>query len=105
MSPASFSTRQQRIACARLPDPHLTHHLRLFHIAHHDRVAAPAACGGLKPPPQGDFEGPTILHLLHSTASRSSTYIELTSTFGTHPDDDQDGAGDRDRAWSLPRRL
>jgi hypothetical protein len=53
MSPASFSTRQQRIACARLPDPHLTHHLRLFHIAHHDRVAAPAACGGLKPPPAG----------------------------------------------------
>ena len=27
-------------------------------------------------PPQGDSEGPTILHLLHSTASRSSTYIE-----------------------------
>ena len=47
------STRQQRIACARLPDPHLTRHARLFHIAHHDRVTAPAACGGLKPPPAG----------------------------------------------------
>src|SRR6185295_11192041 len=88
MSPESFSTRQQRFACARLPDPHLTHELRRFHIAHHGRVTAPAACGGLKPPPQGDSEGPTILHLLHSTASRSSTYIELPSTLGTHPDDD-----------------
>src|SRR6478752_4202076 len=60
MSPESFSTRQQRFACARLPDPHLTHELRRFHIAHHGRVTAPAACGGLKPPPQGDSEGPTI---------------------------------------------
>ena len=47
------STRQQRFACARLPDPHLTRHPRLFHIAHHGRVTAPAACGGLKPPPAG----------------------------------------------------
>ena len=31
-----FSTRQQRFACARLPGPHLTHHVRLFLIAHHD---------------------------------------------------------------------
>ena len=84
MSPESFSTRQQRFACARLPDPHLTHELRRFHIAHHGRVTAPAACGGLKPPPQGDSEGPTILHLLHSTASASSPYIEPPSTFGTH---------------------
>jgi hypothetical protein len=53
MSPVSVSTRQQRFAHARLPDPHLTRHARLFHIAHHGRVAAPAACGGLKPPPAG----------------------------------------------------
>ena len=53
MSPVSVSTRQQRFARARLPDPHLTRHPRLFHIAHHGRVAAPAACGGLKPPPAG----------------------------------------------------
>ena len=84
MSPVSFSTRQQRIACARLPDPHLTRLARLFHIAHHGHVTVPAACGGLKPPPQGDSEGPTILHLLHSTASASSPYIEPPSTFGTH---------------------
>ena len=48
-----FSTRQQRFARARLPDPHLTRHRGLFHIAHHGRVTAPAACGGLKPPPAG----------------------------------------------------
>src|ERR1700741_2382114 len=53
MSPVSFSTRQQRIACARLPDPHLTRLARLFHIAHHGHVTLPAACGGLKPPPAG----------------------------------------------------
>ena len=53
MSPVFLSTRHQRIACARLPDPHLTHVTRaLFHIAHHDRVTAFAACGGLKPPPR-----------------------------------------------------
>ena len=70
--------------CVRDTHPHLTRHARLFHIAHHGHVTAPAACGGLKPPPQGDSEGPTILHLLHSTASASSPYIEPPSTFGTH---------------------
>jgi hypothetical protein len=53
MSSVFVSTRQQRFACARLPDPHLTRHARLFHIAHHDHVTDPAACGGLKPPPAG----------------------------------------------------
>ena len=50
MSSVFISTRHQRIACPRLPDPHLTRHACLFHIAHHDRVTAFAACGGLKPP-------------------------------------------------------
>src|SRR6266540_3244362 len=31
-----FSTRHQRFARARLPDPHLAHHVRLFLNAHHD---------------------------------------------------------------------
>ena len=53
MSPVFISTRRQRITCARLPDPHLTRHACLFRIAHHDRVTAFAACGGLKPPPAG----------------------------------------------------
>ena len=39
--------------CVRDTHPHLTRHARLFHIAHHSRVTAPAACGGLKPPPAG----------------------------------------------------
>ena len=53
MSPVYISTRQQRFARARLPDPHLTRHARLSHIAHHGRDTTPAACGGLKPPPAG----------------------------------------------------
>src|SRR6187549_2228092 len=53
MPPVFISTRQQRFACARLPDPHLTRLACLFHIAHHSRVTTPAACGGLKPPPAG----------------------------------------------------
>jgi hypothetical protein len=48
MSSCLFTTRHQRIASARLPDPHLTRHARPFHIAHHDRVTAPTPCGGLK---------------------------------------------------------
>jgi hypothetical protein len=31
-----ISTRRQRFAHARLPGPHLTHHVRLFLNAHHD---------------------------------------------------------------------
>jgi hypothetical protein len=33
-----ISTRQQRFAFARLPDPYLTHLVRLFLIAHHDSL-------------------------------------------------------------------
>lgn len=53
MPPVFLSTRPQRFAYARLPDPHLTHQVRLFHIAHHGRVTTSAAYGGLKPPPAG----------------------------------------------------
>src|SRR3989442_1274900 len=33
---SGLTTLRQRFALARLPDPHLTHHVRLFLIAHHD---------------------------------------------------------------------
>ena len=72
--PVSLSTRLQRFAYARLPDPHLTRHARLFHIAHHSRVTAPAACGGLKPPPAGRLRRANNPHLLHSTTSGSTAY-------------------------------
>ena len=38
MPPKTFTTRQQRFAFARLPDPYLTHLVRLFLIAHHDSL-------------------------------------------------------------------
>ena len=85
MSPVSVSTRQQRFAHARLPDPHLTRHARLFHIAHHGRVAAPAACGGLKPPPAGRLRRADNPSSPAQHRFTKLSYIELPSTFGTHP--------------------
>ena len=63
-----LTTRQQRFAFARLPDPHLTRSSpRLFRSAHHERHLTDAACGGLEPPPAGRPRR-TYLHLSHSTA-------------------------------------
>ena len=69
-TPLKFvTTRHQRFAHARLPDPHLTRSWpRLFRSAHHERHLTDAACGGLRPPPEGRPRR-TYLHLLHSTAS------------------------------------
>src|SRR5512133_356265 len=47
------STCRQRFAFARLPDPCLTHRMRLFRDAHHEQHLTAAAHGGLKPPPAG----------------------------------------------------
>jgi len=79
------TTRHQRFAHARLPDPHLTRSLpRLSRSAHHERYLTDAACGGLRPPPAGRPRR-TYLHLLHSTAS-SGFYIEPSfSARGTRP--------------------
>jgi hypothetical protein len=63
-----LTTRHQRFALARLPDPHLTRSSpRLFRNAHHERHLTDAACGGLKPPPAGRPRR-TYLHLPYSTA-------------------------------------
>src|SRR6185436_6593933 len=37
----------------RLPDPHLTHHVRLFHIAHHDGLQQTQHVVVCSHPPQG----------------------------------------------------
>src|SRR5258705_6973309 len=37
----------------RLPDPHLTHHVRLFHIAHHDGLQPTQHVVVCSLPPQG----------------------------------------------------
>ena len=95
MSPVSLSTRLQRFAYARLPDPHLTRHARLFHIAHHSRVTAPAACGGLKPPPAGRLRrannpsSPAQHHFRKHCLHRT-----LPSAFRTHRNDDHRRHGD-----------
>src|SRR6266498_2852751 len=54
MSSVCVSTRPQRFAFARLPDPHLTPHGRLFLIAHHDGLQPTqheAVCCFLRRPP------------------------------------------------------
>ena len=54
LMPSVFvTTRRQRFACARLPDPHLTPRGRLFLDRSPRRSSANAARGGLKPPPAG----------------------------------------------------
>ena len=83
MSPVFVSTRHQRFASARLPDPHLTHQVRLSPHRSPRQSSANAAVGGLKPPPAGRLRR-AYLHLPRSTASRSSTYIKLLSAFVTH---------------------
>src|SRR5580704_10273717 len=90
MSPVFVSTRHQRFASARLPDPHLTHQVRLSPHRSPRQSSANAAVGGLKPPPAGRLRR-AYLHLPRSTASRSSTYIKLLSAFVTHPRSNVEG--------------
>jgi hypothetical protein len=76
--PAVFvTTRQQRFACARLPDPYLTHPVRLFLDRSPRRSSANAARGGLEPPRAGRLRR-AFLHLLNSTISNSPGYLIRT---------------------------
>jgi hypothetical protein len=83
MSSLFLSTRHQRFACARLPDPHLTHQVRLFPHRSPRQSSANAAVGGLEPLPAERLRR-AYLHLPRSTASRGSTYVKLLSAFVTH---------------------
>jgi hypothetical protein len=87
----NVTTRQQRFGFTHLPGPHLTPHRRLFHIAHHDGLQPTQHVVVWSLPPKGDSEGPTVLHLSHSTDSRSvlPTYASKTSVR---------------RSWRTPRR-
>src|ERR1035441_6271877 len=69
------SARQQRFARARLPGPRLTPNWRLFLIAPHDGLQPTQHEAAWSLPPQGGSEGPRNLHLPHSTASRTRSYI------------------------------
>jgi hypothetical protein len=70
MSPVFLSTRPQRFARARLPDPYLTHQVRLFPHRSRPRSSAKAPVGGLEPPPARRLRR-AYLHLSRSTASRN----------------------------------
>src|ERR1035437_849938 len=79
------STAVPKIRTAhRLPDPHLTHQVRLFPSRSPRRSSANAAPGGLEPPAVERFRR-AYLHLSHSIASRSLDYmIRPLSTFVAH---------------------
>src|SRR4051812_3009510 len=62
MSSGFVSTRQQRFACARLPDPHLTPHGCLFLDRSPQQSSANAARGGLEPPPAGRLRRAHLHH-------------------------------------------
>lgn len=85
-TPMEFvTTRHQRFAHARLPDPHLTRSRHAFsRSAHHERLLTDAACGGLEPPPAGRPRR-TYLHLSHSIASGCSYMDASFSVRGTRP--------------------
>src|ERR1035437_4975366 len=88
MSLMSVTTRQQRSqkirTAHRLPDPHLTHQVRLFPSRSPRRSSANAAPGGLEPPAVERFRR-AYLHLSQSIASRSLDYmIRPLSTFVAH---------------------
>ena len=79
-----LTTRHQRFALARLPDPHLDAITAApFRSAHHERPLTDAACGGLGPPPAGRPRR-TYLHLLHSTASSDYDIAKPPSAFMAH---------------------
>jgi hypothetical protein len=83
----NVTTRQQRFGFTHLPGPHLTPRRCLFHIAHHDGLQPTQHVVVWSLPPKGDSEGPTVLHLSHSTDFRQSplpAHQDLRSSFMAH---------------------
>src|SRR6266540_5639846 len=68
-SPATLPTR----AAHRLPSPHLTHPVRLFHLAHHDGLQPTQQVAVWSLPPQGGSEGPTFISRTASLPGASPT--------------------------------
>src|SRR4051812_6894913 len=79
MSSGFVSTRQQRFACARLPDPYLTPHGCLFLDRSPQQSSANAARGGLKPPPAGRLRRAN-LHHPNSTNYSASDHLPIHRT-------------------------
>src|SRR5712692_6707490 len=61
MSPVFVSTRHQRFAYARLPDPYLTHQVRLSHTVQDHGLQPRPRWAVWSLLPQGDSEGPTFI--------------------------------------------
>src|SRR3954452_1517861 len=79
MSSSFVSTRQQRFACARLPDPHLTPRWMPFLDRSPQQSSANAARGGLKPPPAGRLRR-AYLHHPNSTHYSASDHLPTHRT-------------------------
>ena len=84
MSPVFVTTLHQRFACARLPDPYLTHTYAfsssLTTTVFNQRSMRRFDASPRRATPKGHN-----LHLSRSTTSRNSAYtIKLLSMFGTH---------------------
>src|SRR5918997_2138020 len=84
MSPVSVTTLHQRFACARLPDPYLTHTCA-FSSSLTTTVFSQRSMRRFDASPRRATPKGHNLHLPRSTTSRSSAYtIKLLSMFGTH---------------------
>jgi hypothetical protein len=80
------STRHQRFAHARLPDPRLTPIPEAFSsIAHHDGLQPTQHEAAWRLPPQGDAGEPSIPHLPHSTAIWPPATLGGLLAFAAHP--------------------
>jgi hypothetical protein len=77
---SNVTTRQQRFGFTHLPGPHLTPLRAPFPHRSPRRSSANAACGGLKPPPEGRLRRAN-LHLPHSIDSRRSSLPTCETPF------------------------
>jgi hypothetical protein len=85
-----FTTLQRRRPALRsgalvhLPGPYLTPQGRLSPVAHHDGLQPTQHRAVWRLPRRAGAGGPSVLHLLHSTASERVSYMTPPSTFVTH---------------------
>ena len=101
------TTRQrrplQRGTAHRLPGPHLTHHVRLFHLAHHDGLQPTQQVAVCSLPPQGGSEGPTFISCT-APLPRALLHRAPFHVRGTPPTGDRDLAGQGGLGTRLSRR-
>src|SRR6266540_5537054 len=94
-SPATLPTR----AAHRLPSPHLTHPVRLFHLAHHDGLQPTQQVAVWSLPPQGGSEGPTPSSLAQHRFQELRLHRWLLSAFVAHRVSQFVAWAWRDREW------